>query len=130
VQPHQEGAQQQQRDVGGEERPSGQRHDADLQPLDEHDQRLLVQLVRQLTAGGREQQKRQDEERTDHQPGQRRRQPAHLQLVGDQHGEGEFEEVVVGRAEELRPEKRRETALAQQGELTAFGGVRWGHGHG
>ena len=80
----------------------------------------LVVLVGELAAGGREQQERQDEQRADHQAGQRRRQPAHLQLVGDHHGEGELEQVVVGRAGELGPEEGREAALAQQRELVGM----------
>ena len=54
-------------------------------------------------------------------PGQRRRQPAQLQLVGHHHGERELEQVVVAGAEELGPEERREAALAQQGELVRMG---------
>ena len=50
-------------------------------------------------------------------PAMRRRQPAHLQLVGDHHREGELEQVVVAGAEELGPEERREAALAEQREL-------------
>ena len=61
-------------------------------------------------------------------PGQRRRQPAHLQLVGHHHRERELEQVVVAGAEELGPEERREAALAEQRELvrvlgsSGFGG--------
>jgi hypothetical protein len=51
----------------------------------------------------------------------RRWQAAHLQLVGHQHGEGELEEIVVARAEELRPEEGREAALAEQGEPIGCG---------
>jgi hypothetical protein len=43
-------------------------------------------------------------------------------LVGDEDGEGELEDVVVARAEELHPEEGREAALAQERELV--GGVR------
>ena len=38
-------------------------------------------------------------------------------LVRDERREADLEDVVVHRAEELRPEKRREAALAQQAEL-------------
>jgi hypothetical protein len=89
----------------------------DLEALGETDQPRLVELVGQLPAGGREQHERQDEQRTDDQPGQAGRQPLHLQLVHDQHGEGELEDVVVGRAQKLHPEERGEAALAQQVEL-------------
>ena len=90
--------------------------------LDEADHARLVVLVGELAAGGREQQERQDEERADR-PG-----PASvggsqldLQLVGDQHGERELEQVVVAGAEELGPEERREAALAEQRELVRVG---------
>ena len=89
----------------------------------------LVVLVGELAAGGREQQERQDEQRADHQAGQRRRQPAHLQLVGHHHRERELEQVVVGGAEELGPEERREAALREQRELVRMG-VSGGLGRG
>ena len=68
----------------------------------------------------------QDEQRADHQPGHRRWQPSHLQLVGQHHGERELEQVVVAGAQELGPEERREAALAQQRELIGLigGGVQ------
>jgi hypothetical protein len=82
-------------------------------------------------AGGGKQQEGQDEQGTDHQPGHRRRQPVHLQLVGHHHREGELEQVVVGRARKLRPEERRKPALAQQRELVGMlvrrGAVVWTH---
>jgi hypothetical protein len=81
----------------------------------------LLQLVGQLAAGGREQHERQDEQRADHQAGHALGQPGHLQLVGDQHGEGELEQVVIAGAQELHPEERAEAALAQQGELVRMG---------
>gem|GEM_PF-3960181 len=124
VQAHQEHAGQQQRDLLRDETPAGQRHDRDLQPLHEADQLRLVVLVGQLPAGGREQQEGQDEQRADHQPGERRRQPADLHLVGHQHREGELEQVVVARAEELGPEEGGEAALAEQRELAGMSGVR------
>jgi hypothetical protein len=76
---------------------------------------VLSYLSASWPAGGREQQEGQDEQRADHQAGQRRRQPVELQLVGDHHGEGELEQVVVRGAEELRPEEGREAALATAG---------------
>ena len=42
-------------------------------------------------------------------------------VVGHQQREGELEDVVVGGAEELRPEERREAALRQQRELIRVG---------
>jgi hypothetical protein len=68
VQPHQEDAGQQDRHVRGREAPAGEQHDRDLEPLDEADQRRLVVLVGELSAGRREQQERQDEEGADRQP--------------------------------------------------------------
>ena len=55
--------------------------------------------------------------RADDEPGERGRQPGDLQLVGDEHGERELEQVVVAGAEELGPEKRCEAALPEQREL-------------
>ncbi|KAF1044158.1 MAG: hypothetical protein GAK38_03684 [Xylophilus sp.] len=121
---HEEHAAQQHRDLAGGEAPGGQQHDRDLQVLHEADQPRLVELVGQLPGRGREQQERQHEQRADHQPGHRRRQPGHLELVGDQHGERELEQVVVGRVGELRPEERSEAPLAQQGELVGVGVCR------
>ena len=69
VQAHQEDAGEQERHVGANEAPGGERHDRDLEPLDEADQARLVELVGELAARRREQQERQDEERADHQPG-------------------------------------------------------------
>jgi hypothetical protein len=71
--------------------------------LDQSHHRRHVAGVGELAGGRREQQERRDEDRADHQPGLRRRQPAHLQLVGDQDGERELEQVVVGRTDELCP---------------------------
>jgi len=45
------------------------------------------------------------------------KKPTDLRLAGHHHGEGELEQLVVGRAEELSSEKRREAALLQQGKL-------------
>jgi hypothetical protein len=53
-------------------------------------------------------------------PGQRRRQPGDAELVGHHHGERTLEQVVVGGAEELRPEEGREAALRQQRELAGM----------
>jgi hypothetical protein len=131
VQPHQEGAQQQHCHRAGEEAVGCDQHDHDLQVLHEADHGGLLHLVRQLPAGGGKQQEGQDEQGTDHQPGHRRRQPVHLQLVGHHHREGELEQVVVGRARKLRPEERRKPALAQQRELVGMlvrrGAVVWTH---
>jgi hypothetical protein len=48
---------------------------------------------------------------------------ATLQLVGHHHGEGKLEQVVVGRAGKLRPEKRRKAALLEQGKLVGMIGT-------
>ena len=117
VQPHQEDAGEQDDHVGTHEAPRGERHDGDLEPLDEADQARLLELVGELAAGRREEQERQDEQRADDETGERRRQPGDLQLVGDQDRERELEQVVVAGAEELGPEEGREAALAEQREL-------------
>jgi hypothetical protein len=74
-----------------------------------------------LTAGGRQQHEGQDEHGADDQAGLLGRQPRHVQLVGDQHRECELQDVVIAGAEELRPEERRESTLAQQRELAGMG---------
>jgi hypothetical protein len=132
MQPHQEGAAQQHRHlhigVVAHEADRRDQHDHHFEVLDETDHARFFKLVGELAAGGREQQKRQDEQRADGQPGQRGRQPAHAELVGHHHGEGKLEEVVVGRAGELRPEKRREAALLEQRELVRVPvNRRWRH---
>jgi hypothetical protein len=121
VQAHQEDAQQQDGHVGREKTPGRGQHDEHFQVLDETDHGALLVPVAELAAGGGKQQEGQDEQRADDQPRLDRRQPAHLELVGHQHREGELEKVVVGRAGELGPEEWPEPALAQQGELPAHG---------
>jgi hypothetical protein len=65
-----------------------------------------------LAAGGRKQQEGQDKQRPNHQPRHRRLHPADRQLIRDHHREGEFKNVVVRCACELRPEEWSEAALA------------------
>ena len=126
MQAHQKHAAQQHQHIGHQEAPGRQQHDEDLQVLDEADHGRLVMFVGELAAGGREQQKRQDEQGANHQARHGRRQPAHAELVGDHHGKGELEQVVVGGTRELGPEKRCEAALLEQCELV---GVRVGRWH-
>lgn len=102
--------------------------------FDKANQHLLGVFVGQLTAGGRKQQKGQDEQGPDDQPGHGRRQPLHLQLVGHQHREGELENIVIARPQKLDPKKRRKPLLAQQGKLAGVlmagrsgQGIRIGH---
>jgi len=117
MQAHQEHAGQQQRGMAGHEAQSRHQHDGDLQVLHETDDARLLELVGELPGRGRKQQERQDEQRPYHQARQGRRQPGHAELVGNHHGEGELEQVVVGGAGGLGPEKRCKATLAEQRKL-------------
>ena len=126
VQAHQKNATQKRRHMMLHEAPTGEQHDGNFQALDEADQHRLVVLVGELPAGGRKEQKRQDEKRTNHQARRAGGQPAHLDLVGDEHGKSELEQVVVARAQKLHPEEGRKAALAQQRKLVGVRGVHVG----
>ena len=104
-----------------DEAPDGERHDEDLEGLDEAHHPRLVVLVGQLPAGGRQEHERQDEDGADDQAGLLGREPRNVQLVGDEHRERELQDVVVAGAEELGPEERRESALLQERELAGMG---------
>jgi hypothetical protein len=94
------------------------RHDRDLEELDPADQPRLLELVRELPRGRREQHEREDEYRADQvdDRGRVERRRRHG-LERHEHDERVLEDVVVPRTQELRPEERRETALAQKIEL-------------
>ncbi|MPN09272.1 hypothetical protein SDC9_156561 [bioreactor metagenome] len=128
MQPHQEHTAQQDGGIAHHKARRRNQHHDDLEILDEADDARLLQLVGDLPGGGREQQKRQDEQRADHQPRHGRRHPAHAELVSHHHGERELEEVVVGRARELRPEERCKAPLPEQRELVGVLLVRIGTG--
>ena len=88
--------------------------------------RLLV-LVGQLARGRREQHERQDEQRADHQPGLAGGSQLHRRWYATSMRERELEHVVVGGAEELRPEERREAALASRANWLGCGcASAWG----
>ena len=93
-------------------------HHHDFESFDEAREHRLVVLVRNLAGGRREQHERQNEDRGDQErcrfrvdAGKARR------LIRHQRRKADLEDVVVHRAEELGPEKRRETALPEQTEL-------------
>ena len=97
---------------------SADQHDAHFGVLDAADEPRLFQLVGKLAAGRREQHEGRNEKRTDQEAGHARLDAAPARSgVGRQQRKGELEDVVVGRAEELDPEQRREAALTQQGKL-------------
>ena len=75
VQAHQKRAEQQHGDMVRIKPIGGQQHDADLQVLHKPDHRRLVVFVSQLPCRGAEQQKRQNEQCTNRQPGHRWWQP-------------------------------------------------------
>ena len=121
VRAHQEDAQQQDSEALGRKAPGSEQHDPEFEPLDGPHQARLVDPVRQLAAGGRQQQKRQDEHRRDQvDRGCGRHRRVGRALVGHQQGDRELEDAVVGGTEELRPEKRSEAALLQKQELSAL----------
>ena len=99
----------------------GQQHDGDFQIFDQTHQPGFVPTVGNLSAGGGKQYIGQDKQSAYDQTGQRRRQPSHLQLVGDHHRKGELEYIVIARAAELRPEEGAKTALPEQCKLIGLG---------
>jgi hypothetical protein len=107
--------------VVGEEGKPAQQHHRNFQVFDKAHHHPLVELVRHLPRRGREQQERQDKRHANHQPGRFRVQPAHAELVSQQHGNGELEQVIRQRHRKHGPEKRRKAALAEQGELVGVG---------
>ncbi len=124
VQPHQEQRDQQQRQAAQHESGRAERHDGDLEQLDEADQPRLVVLVGELAGGGREQEERQHEQRAGevhHHVGRHRGERGAVER--DQQHQGVLEDVVVQRAEELRREERPEAALREQPELAGVGHV-------
>ena len=111
---HQAQRQEEQDQVAPIEADRADDHDADLEQLDETDQPRLLVLVGDLARGRREQHERCDEYRRGDvdqvvrgQRGERRR------LERDEDHQRILVDVVVARAEKLRPEERREAALAQ-----------------
>ena len=129
MQAHQKRAQQQQADVGGVKTQGRNEHDGDFQAFDKTHHVCLAVFVRQLPAGGRKQQKRQDKQGPNHQAGHGAGQPRHAELVGDHHSKRELEHVVIGCAQKLGPEKRRKAPLLEQRKLVGVG-VRGGEGRG
>ena len=121
VQAHEKDTQQQDGHIRFDKTPGRDQHDADLQVLDQAEHARLVPLVGQLPRGGRKQQVRQREQRTNHQPRHGGRQPGDTELVRHHHRESELEQIVIARTSKLRPEKRRKAALAQQGKLIGVG---------
>jgi hypothetical protein len=105
---------------GGVRREGDRRehHDADLELLHAaHDPRL-VELVRELPGGRGEEEEGHDEDAADDEAGGSRIDAAPLgRAIGRKQREGELEEAVVRRAEELRPEEGREAALLEEREL-------------
>ena len=116
---HQEHADEQQRGHAEHETERDTDHEQDLEVLDQTDDARLVVFVGELAGGGREQQKRQDEDTADHWPGSGRFEATPVGgAVGGERSEGEFEGVVVGGTKELRQEEGQETPLLQQAVLT------------
>src|SRR5450830_780425 len=108
---------------------AGHQHDGDLQPLDGARQLRLLDFFRDLPRRRGEQHIGQDEQggNDDVERGRGHAGPRQ-RIEGEHHQQGRLEQVVVEGAEELGPEKRREAALGQQGELA--GCRRGAHGDG
>ncbi|MNM89434.1 hypothetical protein D3C81_1016660 [compost metagenome] len=98
-----------------------QRHDGDFQRLDQPDQARFLDLVGDLPAGGGEQHERRDKDGRDQEGGAARVHALEQRrVVGHQRGEGDLEDVVVHRPQELGPEERGEAARAEQSELAVL----------
>src|SRR5260221_11351116 len=118
MQAHEEHASVERRRVRGDEAERRERHHRDLEALHEAHQAPLLDLVGELPRGRGEDEERSDEDGADHEARGGGIHAAPLgRVVGGEQREGELEEVVVGRAEELRPEERAEAALGKQAEL-------------
>jgi hypothetical protein len=122
---HQRERAEQQRQVAPVEPDRSEHHDADFEQLDDADEGRFLELVRNLARGRGEQHERSDEGRGGdvHQiVGRQRGQRGGLER--DEDDQRVLVDVVVAGAEELGPEERRETAFAQELELTVFGHPR------
>ena len=108
---HQKSTRQQNPNLLRHKTVCGQQHDGDFQVFDQTHQTRFVPAVGDLSASRGKKHIRKYEQRTYHQTGQRRRQPGHLDLVGDHDREGELEYIVIARTAELRPEEWGKTAL-------------------
>src|SRR5262249_49754948 len=102
----------------GEQAERGERNDADLDELDAARQHGLVELVRDLPGGRREDEKRQDQEASGNgvEEGGIEAEPG-PQVVDQQDRQGIAEGIVVEGADRLRDEKRPEAPSAKQREL-------------
>ena len=102
---------------------TGDDHDGDFQPFDGARQVGLFVFVGDLAGSGGKHHVRKNEQGRDDdvEGGRGDRRPAEG-VEGEHHQQRRLEQVVVERAEKLGPEKRRETALAEQRKLA---GVRW-----
>ncbi len=112
---HQQQCREQKQQVVHAEADGTDHHDRDLEELDEADEARLLELVGELPRGRRQQHERQDEEaggEVDERVGVERR--ARCRVVRDEDDERVLVDVVVGGAQELRPEERREAALTQK----------------
>src|SRR5262249_39962449 len=116
VRAHEEQDREQQRRAAGSKRERTDRHEQDLDELDEADEPRLVELFRQLAGRGREEEERRDEERGAQVYERiRRERPGHGP-EGEQDDERVPEDVVVERAEELGPEEGAEAAKSEETE--------------
>ena len=127
LQAHEEEHGEQELRAFGREAIGRQAHDADLEQLHRPDQARLVELVRELPGGGREEEEGQDEEAA----GQGDQELALLRVLhqaeGDQGDQRGPEEVVVEGAQELGDEERQEAPATQDviGRLRHLGPPLW-----
>ena len=123
VHAHQRERDEQQRRGCGSQKPTRRHHDRDLEQLDEADQARLLVLVGELAGGGRQQHERQDEDRAGEvdERVRRRATPCAAAWKATKMTSAFLKMLSLRGAQELRPEERREAALAQQVELVRRG---------
>ena len=118
VQAEQRERREQQADARQDEPGQADHHDRDLEQLDPADHPRFLVFVGELARRRRERHERQDEDRADQVDDHAAVDRQILRgLERDEHDKRILEDVVVGRTEKLRPEERREAALAEQREL-------------
>jgi hypothetical protein len=107
--------------VAAPEAIEADQHDPDLEQLDPPDEARLLELVGELTGRRREQHERQNEDgagKVHERVGVERGEARCMER--DEDHERVLVDVVVAGAQELRPEERREAALAQESELAGL----------
>ena len=118
MQTQQEQRREQQRQALQQKSRAGDHHDSDFDRLDDADDGGFLELVRNLSGAGGEQQKGKDEN-AGRGVGQQIRIEAGIRrgVIRDQNHQRVLVDIIVERAEQLGQEERAETALQQEAEL-------------